>query len=209
VLDRDLDSSERSELHAQLTFVEQQSGDSDLHRLAIKLREFLASDDLRLVPLRTTFTSRFASWLQSIEDRWLQRKINKYLLIGCLFGLAWFALDNMAKLVLASIDAGKLTETVIDLLSVGGWPNIWSTSVFSMWVGMEGAIGLTLILAASLLFFGLEHSGFRLSHRALLVYIVIVNVLVFYYHQFFAIVLAGFQFFVLWVLNRYQYRHLS
>ena len=206
VLDRDLDSRERSQLNNQLTFVEQNAEHSDLSRLATSLKGFLNIDDLELAPVPSTIMERWKRWRIEFLDRWVPRNIHKVLLAAGLVILSVFAIRNFARLILAVPNVSEVEAVIADLLDRGVVQITSTVEFFSIWISLEAAIGVMLLLAALLLFIGREDRGLNLSQRILVLYIVLVNIFVIYFNQFSFLPFALFQFLILWGLKHYWER---
>jgi hypothetical protein len=209
VLDRDLDADERAELHTRLAFVEQHADHPDLASLAGTLRAFLASEDLHTVPPPETWSVRLRRWARSFEARCIPCGLLRFLLVGLLLLLACIALGNAARYILDSFNPsqwGALANRILGHeVAVSGSP----TAVLTVWVALEGLVGLLLLAAAMLLVFGRQHGALRLSCGTLLFYLVVVDVLAFYYMQFSTIILVGCQFLALCGIRYYQRRQFS
>jgi hypothetical protein len=206
VLDRDLDSRERYILNSQLTFVEQKADHQDLRRLAATLKDFLASEDLDLAPVPSTIPERWKGWRIAFLDRWVPRNIHKVVLGIGMVGLSVFAIRNAARLILAAPNVLEVEAVIRDILDRGVVQIASTVEFFSVWIGLEAAMGVLLILATFLLFFVREERGLNLSQRTLVLYIAIVNIFAFYFNQFSIIPFALFQLFILWVLKHYWER---
>jgi hypothetical protein len=206
VLDRDLDSRERAWLKSQLTFVEENADHVDLGRLATALKDFLASDDLELAPLPLTLPRRWKQWRISFLDRWVPRNIHKILLGAGMITLSVFAIKNFVRLMIAAPNILELEGVIRDILDRGVVQIVSTVEFFSVWISLEAAMGVLLILATVLLFFVREKPGLALSQRTLVLYIGIVNIFAFYFNQFSIIPFALLQFFILWVLKHYWER---
>lgn len=209
VLDRDLDLEERAELHTRLAFVEEQADDGDLARLAGTLRDFVSSDEIYTVPPPETVSARLRKWARSFEARYVPCGAVRFLLVGFLVLLACLALGNVARYVVDSVDPsqwGALANRILrhEVAASGG-----GAPILTAWIALEGLVGLLLLVAASLLALGREQGALRLSSGTLLFYLVVVDVLAFYYMQFSTIILVGFQFLALCGVRYYQRRQLS
>jgi hypothetical protein len=209
LLDRDLDVRERSKLIARLRFVQQEMEDEDVDRLAGKLLEFLGSDELWVKPQPLTLSQRLQGRIAEWEARWLSRARLRFLLILGMAALGFLAVDNFARLVLGGRDPNALQAMVLALLDEGGSPIHCSAGAFFSWVGMEAGVGIALMGSLGLWLAGREGTGIRFGRRALLLYIGLINLLVFYFDQFSSIMLAGFQISLLGGLNHYQRRFLG
>ena len=91
---------------------------------------------------------------------------------------------------------------------VANLPVVTDMSLFlaTVQVGMEGIVGLILLLSAALLIVGKEKAGLGLGSIGLLVYLVGVNLIQFYIDQFATVAKAFIQFVVLQTLYYYQRR---
>ncbi len=91
---------------------------------------------------------------------------------------------------------------------VANLPVVTRMSLFlaTVQVGMEGIVGLILLLSAVLLIVGKEKAGLGLGSIGLLVYLVGVNLIQFYIDQFATVAKAFIQFVVLQTLYYYQRR---
>jgi hypothetical protein len=206
LLDRDLDTNERSRLSAQLAYVHGAAGEDDLRRLAGKLQEFLESDELALTPPPPTVTERLRRWISEIETRWLPQTRLKPLLCLAMAVLGFLAMDNLLRLALGNGDPTTLQAVVLRLLDEGGSPVLAKATAFSTWVGSEAVMGLILLAALAMWVSGHEALGLRFARRTLLMYIGVVDLLVFYFDQFSSILLAGFQIALMVGLAHYQRR---
>ncbi len=209
LLDRDLDTDERSRLSAQLAYVQGAAGDVDLGRLAGKLQEFLASDELALTPPPPTVSERLRAWMSKLESRWLPQTRLKPLLCMGMAVLGFLALDNLLRLTLGWGDPTNFQAVVLRLLDEGGSPVLAKATVFSTWVGSEAVMGAIMLAALAMWVSGREGLGLRFARRTLLMYIGVVDLLVFYFDQFSSILLAGFQIALMLGLARYQRRFLA
>jgi len=208
VLDRDLDSHKRAELLGRLTFVEENACDADLVRLAKTLSEFLASDELHMVPTTETWSVRLRKSARTFEARYVPCTVMRFLLVGLLLLLALVALDNMARYMLDAFDPSRWGALAYLILRHEVAASAGSTPLLTAWMTMEGIVGMLLLVAAGLLAFGQAYGATRLSWGTLLFYLAVVDVLAFYYMQFSAIILVTFQFLALWGVRHYQRRQL-
>jgi hypothetical protein len=211
VLDGDLDTDERADLLTRLAFVEEHAQDTDLARLSSTLREFLSCDELHTVIPPETWSVRLGRSARSLAARYVPFSVMRLLLAGFLLLLAFAAFANVAWHVPGAFDSSQwgapanrnlLNEVAARLASAVRTP------LLTAWIAMEGIAGMLLLIAAGLLTFGRVHGGTRLSWGTLLFYLVVVDVLAFYYLQFLAIILVAFQFLALWGV-RYYRRHQS
>lgn len=206
VLDHDLAEEEKADLEARLTQVSSKGDRPDLARLAGLLHGFLDSESLHLAPEPPTFWKRMLTWLQSLEDRWVDRRRLRALLVLSLAGLGLLALADLGRLVLGALTPGGLDLRIAELIAVGHVASASGLSWLSGRVALEGVVGMLLLVAAGLLIGGRERVGLGLGYLGLLLSLTTVNLLVFYFDQFSTIILAMTQFVVLLGVLYYRRR---
>ena len=206
LLDQDLDAGERQALLERLEFVSEQGENEDLATLATAIKNFLQDDSIRLAPDEETM---FEKWLARIE-RWEQRVFPlpslRPVLAGLLLGLAVVALYGVGAFVLPDLAVDQLEEIVTG----GRLENQAQLGWFIARIVLQGAVGLMLLASALLFVLSREHIGIGLGFLALLVSLTTVNLLVFYFNQFSAILKAALEFGALLALARFRHRlHLA
>ena len=80
---------------------------------------------------------------------------------------------------------------------------------FEAKVGLEGTIGIVLMIGAVLFILNREKLAFQVSTVSIVVMIGLVNLLIFYFDQFSSIISASFEFLILLNLIRYQSRFMK
>jgi hypothetical protein len=206
ILDRDLDADERAYLSAQLNFVEQQTRDTDLSRLASSLKGFLASDELAMIEPTSTSIDRWRIARDRFLEQYIPRRIH---LVAAGLGLAvlgYFAIRIPYQLFLLRDQPDQLGLFIQSILDHGVVQVASSPQFFTAWLGLEGGIGFALAGAALQLLFMEDERGLFMGQRSLVGYVAVVNIFVFYFHQFSIIPFVLFQFFMLWVLKSYRLR---
>ena len=199
VLDGDLNTKKRADLETLLQRVNRQATRSDLARLASALRGFLASDALYLASSSPTFGGRCLQRVRAYETRWITRRRLKMAVVSGLVVLGLLALGHLT--VELSIDPNT-RHVDVQVTSAG------ETAWFLVWVALEGLVGLLLLVAAALLITGREWLGSALGYFVLLFSLTAVNLLVFYFDQFGAIVSSTLQFALLLGVILYRQRYL-
>ena len=209
VLDRDLDPQERADLKAQLHFVAEQQDRPDLSRLAAELDQFLEADSLQLVSRIPSLWERSVARLEPLQSRWIARRRLKAILVVGLAALSVQALFDpvvIAVSLLLPIDGSHWLPSLVEL---GRVRSATSLMGFRIQLGLEGAIGILLLVACILLLTGHERRAMMYSYFALLMSLTTVNLLVFFYEQFSTIALAILQFGLLLGVIHYRRRHLA
>ena len=205
VLDRDLNESEWVDLRNRLSHVAQQTEDADLARLARPLLQVVEARELHISPDVPTPLFRLQRRLVSWEKRWLPRHSLRRILSGVLMlgGLA--ALLEVAALSFVTWNANGRIETLIPGMNVVpenlGW--VWVS------VGIDGAMGAAMVVAATLLLAGREGQGTMWGYVSLIIILTTGNLISFYFDQFSMIVNATFHLLILIGLLHYRRRYLT
>jgi len=209
VLDRDLDPQERADLEAQLHFIAEQKDRPDLSRLAEDLGKFLKADSLYLVSRTPSLWERWVAWLESFQSRWLTRRRLKAILVVGLAALSAQALFDPVVVAVTFLLPTDRSRALSGLVELGRVRSATSLMGFRIQLGLEGAIGILLLVACILLLMGRERRAMMFSYFALLMSLTTVNLLVFFYEQFSTIALALLQLGLLMGVIQYRRRHLA
>ncbi len=209
VIDHDLDPQERADMEERLRNIASRAESPDLARLANELLRFLTVDSLYLVPRVPSLWERWMGRLWALQTRWVRQSRLKAILVGGLFSLSALALADLARLLwavrspelLQRVLANLIVESRIATASGLGW--------FLAHVALQGSVGLLLLIAAGLLVAGRERQGIRLGYLGLLLSLTAVDLLVFYFDQFSAILPALIQFGLLLGVLFYRRRYLT
>ncbi|MFZ1755007.1 MAG: hypothetical protein WBO46_01650 [Caldilineaceae bacterium] len=206
VLDHDLDPAERVALVERLQQVLAEAEHPNHKGLAQALLDFLQSGEVRVVPVRRGRWQRWRAQTEEWADRWLTPGRLK---AGITAGLLLLGLGALIELALLLPQTP--TSTQMERLFLANGQDAGSNQIFLyvMRVILEGAVGVALVTGSLLLVARREKRGVNLSYLGLLVALTIVDLLVFYFDQFSAIVIAGFQFLLLLALLYYRNRYLD
>jgi hypothetical protein len=204
LLDRHLEPSERAALAARLEGVVEDARDENQARLARQLLVFLESEELELVPDQESFDERIFRRMISWEERWLNLRRYRAILIGGLAAIGANTFLNLATLLQAARMPGGLDAIFERLLLAGQVSSTTGMLGFIMRVAMEGSVGVLLVLAALLILIGLQRWGLNLGAIGLLFSLAGINLLVFYFDQFSTIITALVQLTLLLILIRYR-----
>lgn len=203
VLDHDLDPLERKALEDRLQHVVHEAREPELARLAAHLLEFLSCDSLHMAPPQTSLLERGLLRWQAIERRWLTRQRLKAALIIGLLGLGLLALVRLGE-VLPIGDRLGMQRLMLRMADSGRVRGMVGVNWFSARMALEASVGMLLVGSAGLLLAGKDRLGVTLGGFGLLLALAVVNLLVFYFDQFSAILTASAQFIVLLGVGYYQ-----
>ena len=209
VLDHDLDPGERTKLDQRLQRVAANAQHADLIHLAHALRTLVQSDTLHVAPTVPRrwhhHWRRGGAW----AARWIDQRRFKLVLVA---GLALAGLPGGMALVVLLLERVVAVSLPNDLraalLAVGQGARIADQAWTPIRLGLESFTGLPLVFAAFLLMLGQERRGVLVGRAWLVFSLTIVNLLVFYFDQFRAVVDALLQFVLLLGVLHYQRRYL-
>jgi hypothetical protein len=205
VLDRDLNESEWADLRQRLRHVARQNDEADLARLARPLLHVIESGELQVKPDVPTPLFRFQRRLWTWEKRWLPRSTLRRVLVAVLAASGLVGLFELAIVAVAYFNSTALLDDVLMGMNVlprnYGW--VWLS------FGIDGAMGLAMVVAALLLLAGREWRGVMWGYFSLIITLTTGNLFSFYFNQFSMIINAAFHFLVLIGLLHYRRRYLA
>jgi hypothetical protein len=209
VIDHDLDAQERADIEERLRNIASQAESPDLARLANELLHFLMADSLYLVPHVPSLWERWMGRLWALQMRWVRQRRLKAILVGGLASLGALALADLARLLWAVRSPELLQRVLANLIAESRIAAASGLGWFLAHVALQGSVGLLLLFAAGLLVAGRERQGIRLGYLGLLLSLTAVDLLVFYFDQFAAILPALIQFALLLGVLFYRRRYLT
>lgn len=204
VLDHDLDADERADLQGRLGFVMAQKEYPELTRLARNLQDFLEHEQIYIAPSRPGFLKRLGPNLRAFERRYFdQARLQVALTIG-LGGMGSFALVTSTRAVVTNLRPDLFEAGLALVIQNTAYNDLYW--FFALHV-FQVLLGLAILLGAIYLLRGLE-KGVEISFFGLLLYLTMVDLLLFYYYQFSTIVTAVFQFILLLGVLYYRQTYL-
>jgi len=174
-----------------------EEGREDLRLLCRMLLGFLTSGAVSSEPPRLNFWKRLEISLAKFELAHGGRPRQRALLVGGTAALGTYAVFQLAQFLLALRSPALAGQTLQELVRTGRVASSAGLAWFSGSVGLEGATGILLVLAALLMLFGKENSGTGLAYLGLLLAFTAVNLLAFYFEQFSTILPATIEFILL------------
>jgi hypothetical protein len=207
VLDRDLDQVERAELESRLHYVAEQVEQPDLSHLPGELLTFTQSESLTIVPRRPGWIERLSARARALEEHWLPRRRLKAILQGSLTALGIWAMRDLALWLLQMPQPTHLQGTLLDLINTGRLNSLTGLTWLTAETALKAACGLVLLIGVWLLTANREEQGLRFGYFGLLLTLTVVDLLRFYFNQFYTILPALVQFGILLVLIYYRKRY--
>ena len=209
VLDHDLDARERAEIEARLRFVVEQKNHPELAHLADQLLNYVIEEQIYIAPPPPDYLKRLETKLLALEMRYLDRSRFRAALALGLSVLGLASVITASRLIASSLEPGSIGLTFRFVIESIRNPSYSFVYWFFILQVVQGLFGLLLMAGAVLLVTGRERQGVRYSYFALLVYLTMVNLLMFYYYQFSTIISAIIQFALLLAVMYYRQRFLS
>jgi len=196
VLDHDLDPQEHTALVERLENIAAQQDNPELSRLAGILQEYLKHPEILIAPEIPGFWKRIQDKLEAFEKRYIRPLWLRAVLIGGMSGLGVVSLLNL-----------------LDFAAARRLPGILFTSQSGVYwyvarLGLEMLVSVLLLTAAIVILLGRVRQGLSLSYYGLLLSLTMVNLLVFYFDQFSAVVSATFQFILLLLVLYYRRKYI-
>jgi hypothetical protein len=203
VLDHDLDARERAEIEARLRFVIEQEDNPELVRLASNLLDYFKDERIYLAPVKPGLQKRLETRLRALEERYIdQRRLRSSLTIG-MTAMGSFATITSIRAISSNLRLDRIgTSLTFAIQNVNYSPTSW---FFALQV-FQFLLGLVLVLSSIYLIRG-RRKGAEIGFIALLVYLTMVDLLLFYYYQFSTIITAIVQFILLLGVIYYRQRY--
>jgi hypothetical protein len=209
VLDHDLSEEERNDILTHLDLVLKDTTHPDLSNLALALKGFIQNKDLELVPDMPSFWKRWRMRMEHFEARWLTHNRFRAALVGAMLGWSLYSLYYPLFILTQSRDPSELNSILAGLVSQRLVRSHGGMTWFEIHLGLLTAVGLVLFTAAVLLALNKQRRAINLAYVGMLTSLTMVNLLVFYYDQFSAIISAAVQLVILLGILRYRERYLK
>jgi hypothetical protein len=208
VVDQDLSQEEFDRIHRRLEMVIAEDTGEDRWHLADHLLRFMNSGEIQIRDNEPNIWARSWQRFQAFEREWVDRSRFRAGLIGGL--LAWgawavgypiYVLSQVQTVEEFGILVNRFTT---DRLEISPSGITW----FGARVGMEGVLGMMVLVAVVLLIIRREHRAIGIAYVSLLFSLTVVTMLLFYFDQFSTIINATVQFALLLAVLRYRDRFL-
>jgi hypothetical protein len=209
VLDHDLSEEEKDIILHKLDIVIDQANHQDLVHLATQIKVFITQDHPYLIIETPHFWERSFLKFKELETKWITRLKLKMLIMICLTFVGVRMIVYPFFILSLINNPNELSSILMRLFNEHLVKNSGGLTWFQARVGLEGSIGIILLMVVFLLLIRREKQGILLGHVALIFSLTIVNLLIFYFNQFSVIANAIIQFFILLLLMRYRYRFMK
>ncbi len=207
VLDNDLDANERTRIVKGLQGVVTTETNPNTRRLAAELLDYIQAEGLDLVEWRPNALERFAAWLQGAAAHRIGRRSHRVLVLVGQAAVAVTMYFNSLLVAPPLVRAWADLEYVIRSgreQYVTSNPYWLALNVMGMvFVGTLLTVGVLSIIARR------EAFGVRVGIFALLWALTIVDLITFYFSQFYTTLGVLFQLVVLFLCITYRRRYLN
>jgi hypothetical protein len=184
----------RAELYASLEM---------MARLASNLLGFFRDESIQLAPVKPGLQKRLEGRLLALEERYIdQGRLRSSLTIG-MTAMGSFAAITSIRETANNLHLDRIGSSLT--LAIQN-PNYSHAAWFLALQAFQFALGLALVLSSVYLLRG-HRKGAEISFIALLVYLTMVDLLLFYYYQFSTIITAIVQFVLLLGVIYYRQRY--
>jgi hypothetical protein len=209
VVDRDLDWRERQKIVDSLQFVIERDEHPETTRLAKELLEFVMSDEVQVV---ATPEEKWQKYKEKIGPLYLHGRFRTFSRIFIGISLALLGLASLFSFVYLLLPAlghplptSALTQALTGKVDISYTYTYW----FFVLISLRGLVSLLMFTGLVLLLQRNESLATSFAYYALLIYLVMVDLMLFYYYQFSTIFLALFKLVLLLVLVNYRRRYLQ
>jgi hypothetical protein len=210
ILDHDLDPDERAQLVSRLSNIIVANEDDNLQHLAISLAEYLKSEQIDLVEPKTTAFQRGWNTIMRLVRKTITRPRLKTFLILTLGGMGVLTIIEFGGLLLALPSQHYGIEVLLTPLITSGEVHSAREALwYIIRTILEGGTGILLIVSGGMLVVGKEDRGMQLATLALVIWLTVINLLVFFLDQFSAVITAVFQLIVLLAVTYYRQQFLQ
>lgn len=212
-LDHELSARDQAELVARLHAAEARANSSDLERLARGLLELVRTGMVGLAPDRPGIFRRLFARLDTVAERWATEHRLRVVLVAGLAILGSFLLSDLAVIVTIATDlANGVTNHIVDIANRFAHVDISDArdvDFLLVRAGLDVVVGVVLVIGAVLVVAGKPRPGLAFAQIGLLLSLAVVNLLVFYFEQFAAVISALAQGILLYIVSHYQDRYID
>lgn len=204
VADHDLSDVEKQKIQLRLEYILDQNSDEDIDLLARDLLKFVKRKRLSLAPHQPRSLEKLKLFWLNFEAHWLTRVHFRRLLILGLGCWGAFLLVAPTAILLISSTPDQLNHLILSLSRNELIRNYSGLNWFEARIILESSIGLLVCGSTLLWIFRSERAAVIISTASLMLSLTVINLLVFYFDQFSAILTSIPQFILLIGILRYR-----
>jgi hypothetical protein len=179
-----------------------------MKELANDLLDFV-EEDIDPVPERVRpFIDGMRRALSWLESTILTRPVTRWLVIISTALVGLLAFIDLITLLGAINEPAQIADLVQRWMAEVSLSSAQESLWFAIMTGLKGIVGLSLLVSLIFFIMGKDSRGVGFALAGLLLSITVLDVLLFYFHQFFATLYTLVDFALLAVLNFYNNRYL-
>jgi hypothetical protein len=209
VLDHDLSLEEKENILKKIDGIIAQSPHADLYNLALNLKQFISTQHTYLAEEELHFWEAIYLKYREYEKKYLTRSKLKLLIIIGLMDLGGWMIFSPIFFILMFQNPNQLSNLILTMAHEHLIRNMTGLNFYQAKIGLEGSLGLLLVISALLLIIRKDKYGIFLGYISLIFCLTAVDLIVFYFNQFSTIITATLQFLVLLLIMRFRNRFLK
>ncbi len=204
VLEGDLSDVERNRMIGELSAISKQEDAADLQRLAKYFKKILEDKNQTVTIHQPDVFDKVGVWWFGIKEKLFSKKKKP----GWLFAI-WLLIGLISILhPTVSLFAARLDFTLPgfwnEFIKINLNPTQGIGLIERLRLAGEAVIGVFLVFSAGAGFLGSKRLGTNVAYVSILLLIVLVNLLVFFFDQFSAIIFTIIQFAVFFLTRQYR-----
>jgi hypothetical protein len=202
---RPLEPGEKVHIERDMSSVIDSDPDALHQDMARRLLELVRSDPRTAPETRPDWWNRFIEELQG----WLTEQRLSWLLGAGMLLLSLITLKNPVQVWLEHVIPNSTLVTFLQSHIGRQIATTNAIALFNVRLVLEVLVGLLLLVSLGLLAAGKKRLSSDLGYLSLLIYLVVLDMLLFYFEQFSTVLVVGFQFVILFAMLYYRRKYIS
>jgi hypothetical protein len=208
-LDHDFSAEEAIAIEEKLHQISEQHDQQELSKLAAHLLIFLREDEIVHPPHKHSLLEKWQLFKKNKLHVWLPRRRLRIMLTVAWLGWGIWSIIYPIQILWNRQDTAALQFMIREFVEAQLIRGTTTLFWFQLRIGISAALGLMMIIAATLLFFRKDRVAITMGFWALLLSLTAYNLLLFYFDQFSTIFNTIIQFIILAGSIAYQREYLA
>ncbi len=204
VLEGDLSDVERDRMIGELSAISKKKDSSDLQRLAQYFRNILEDKDQKVIPHQPDLFDKIDAWWLRIKNKLFPERKKPIWLFSIWLIIGIISILHPVVSLFAVIFNFDLPGFWNEFITINLILTQGISSIQNLRLAGEAVIGVFLVFSAGAGFIGSRKLGANIAYVSMLLMIILVNLLVFFFDQFSAIIFTIIQFAVLFLTRQYR-----
>lgn len=205
VMEGDLSDVERNRMIGELSAISQHKDSADLQRLAKYFQNILEDRDQKVTLHQPDLFDKIDAWWLGIKDKLFPERKKPVWLFSIWLIIGIISILHPAVSLFASIFNFDLPGFWNEFITINFNLAHGISSIQNLRLAGEAVIGVFLVISAGAGFIGSRKLGANMAYVSMLMLIILVNLLVFFFDQFSAIIFTIIQFAVLFLTRQYRF----